>query len=63
MGVITHYQMVRLLNVIMKGTSLAALNMVIVEELIGIAKLQALTTEKVKTKGWAKRYGYQNPLI
>ena len=49
-GVMPHYQMVHQPNAILKETLLAVLYVDTVEEQMSFAELQALTTEKVKTK-------------
>ena len=49
-GVMPHYQMVHQPNAILKETLPAVLYVVTVEEQMSFAELQALTTEKVKTK-------------
>ena len=49
-GVMPHYQMVHQPNAILKERLPVVLCVVTVEEQMSFAELQALTTEKVKTK-------------
>ena len=57
--VMPHYQMVHQPNAILKETLPAVLYVVTVEEQMSFAELQALTTEKVKTKnGIGKKHTF-----